>query len=163
MKIMTDLVLLAALCSPAMAAQAASATPASFAALAAQAAAADLKIPAPVLSEVKAPPDSPWTKAAKEAFEREIDAGGLTGFADLKELPPGARRQLEKEWQTLPEGPGNSSEAFKLMVSGRTAFVVQSYIYSDSMRAYIFNAAGVLVAYGEGSIDRDFAWLPLPY
>ncbi|MDP2866868.1 MAG: hypothetical protein Q8O90_11550 [Elusimicrobiota bacterium] len=103
-----------------------------------------------------------WSEAAKAAFERELNSGGLTDFADLKELPPGARRQLEKEWQTLPGGPGNSSEAFKMAVSGRTAFVVQSYIYSDSMRVYIFNAAGVMVAYGEGSVEKDFAWLPFP-
>lgn len=102
-----------------------------------------------------------WAEAAKAAYERELDAGGLTVFADLKELPPGARRQLESEWQTLPEGPGNSSEAFKLAVEGRTAFVVQSYVYSDSLRVFIFNAAGVLVARGEGSSDSPLKWLPL--
>lgn len=103
-----------------------------------------------------------WADAAKAAYLAAIDEGGLTTYADLKELPPGARRQLEQEWNTLPEGPGNESEAFKMMVNGRTAFVIQSYIHDDAMRAYVFNAAGVLVAYGEGSIEKDFAWLPLP-
>ena len=87
-----------------------------------------------------------WAEAAKAAYLSELDLGGLTEFADLQELPPGARSRLESEWASLPEGPGNSSEAFKLLVNGRTAFVVQSYIYSDSMRAWIFNAAP-----GEGS------------
>jgi hypothetical protein len=104
-----------------------------------------------------------WAEAAKAAYLSELDAGGLTDFANLQELPPGARRQLETELQSLPQGPGNSSEAFKLRAANRTAFVVQSYIHSDSLRAWIFNAAGVLVAYGEGSADSDFAWLPLPY
>ena len=104
-----------------------------------------------------------WAEAAKAAYLSELDAGGLTDFASLQELPPGARRQLEREWASLPQGPGNSSEAFKLRAGNRTAFVVQSYIHSDSLRAWIFNAAGVLVAYGEGSADSDFAWLPLPY
>jgi len=104
----------------------------------------------------------PWADAAKAAYERELDAGGLTTFADLLELPPGARRQLELDWATLPQGPGNTSEAFKLMVNGRTAFVIQSYLYSDNLRVHIFNAAGVRVAYGEGSVDKEFAWLPLP-
>ena len=102
-----------------------------------------------------------WTEAAKAAVEKEIDMGGFTDYADLKELPPGARKQLEAEWNTLPEGPGNESQAYKLNVNGRTAFVIQSYIYDDAMRVYIFNAAGVKVAYGEGSVDKDFAWLPL--
>ncbi|OGS57945.1 MAG: hypothetical protein A3J79_01680 [Elusimicrobia bacterium RIFOXYB2_FULL_62_6] len=121
---------------------------------------AGIKVTAPVPAPVRAAQN--WADAAKAAYERELEAGGLTDFADILELPPGARRQLEKEWQTLPQGPGNSSEAFKLAAAGRTAFVVQSYIYSDSLRVYIFNAAGVLVAYGEGSIEKDLAWLPLP-
>ncbi|OGR43828.1 MAG: hypothetical protein A2X35_08945 [Elusimicrobia bacterium GWA2_61_42] len=103
----------------------------------------------------------PWAEAAKAAYENALDEGGLTIFADLKELPPGARRQLEQEWQTLPQGPGNSSEAFKMQANGRTAFVVQSYVNSDSLRVFIFNAAGVLVARGEGSSDSPLAWLPL--
>ena len=158
MKIFISAVLLAAGFSQAIAGT-------SFADLSAQAGAQDIKIPSEVSLEAASPDKAVqnWAEAAKKAFESELDAGGLTAFADLKELPPGARRQLEKEWATLPEGPGNSSEAFKLPVAGRTAFVVQSYIYSDSMRAYIFNAAGVLVAYGEGSAEKDFAWLPLPY
>jgi hypothetical protein len=57
-------------------------------------------------------------------------------------LPPRARSRLEQELKSLPQGPGNSSEAFKMMAGGRTAFAVQSYIYSDSLRVYIFNAAG---------------------
>jgi len=113
------------------------------------------RVPAP--EAVKAPVQN-WTAAVKTAVERELDAGGFIGFTDLQELPPGVRRQLEQEWQTLPEGPGNSSEAFKLLVNNRTAFIVQSYIYSDSMRLYVFNAAGVRVAYGEGTADTDFAW-----
>ncbi|MEI7530222.1 MAG: hypothetical protein WCK76_14890, partial [Elusimicrobiota bacterium] len=114
------------------------------------------------VSGVKARAVQSWSEAAKAAYERELEAGGLTTFADLLELPPGARRQLDLELQTLPQGPGNTSEAFKMMVNGRTAFVVQSYIYSDNLRVHIFNAAGVRVAYGEGSVDKDFAWLPLP-
>jgi len=112
-------------------------------------------------AELKAPVLD-WSVAAKAAYIRELEAGGLTTYADLLELPPGARSQLEKELQTLPQGPGNTSEAFKMLVNGRTAFVVQSYIYDDNLRVYIFNAAGVPVAYGEGSVDKDFAWLPIP-
>lgn len=102
-----------------------------------------------------------WAEAAKAAYERELDKGGLTDYADLLELPPGARERLEKELNSLPEGPGNESEAFKLMVEGRTAFVVQSYVHDDTLRVFIFNAAGVLVARGGGSVDTDFAWQPL--
>lgn len=157
MKLLTILTLLAAAYGPAMAAG-------PLASLTGGAALAEVGVPAaaPAL-KVQAGPAQNWAEAAKTAFEREIEAGGLTVFADLKELPPGARRQLEKEWATLPEGPGNESQAFKLLVNGRTAFVVQSYIHDDAMRAYIFNAAGVLVAYGEGSVEKDFEWLPLPY
>ncbi|MDO8803288.1 MAG: hypothetical protein Q7R35_02560 [Elusimicrobiota bacterium] len=128
---------------------------------------ADRGAPAAVPAEVPAPeavkaPAQNWAVAAKAAVERELDAGGFTDYADKKELPPGARKCLEREWAILPEGPGNSSEAFKLIVNGRTAFIVQSYIYSDSMRVYVFDAAGNSIAYGEGSIDKDFAWMKAP-
>lgn len=155
MKIFAAIALLAAGSAPALAAG-------PLATLAAGTSLSDVNVPAPAPA-LKVAPAQGWTEAAKTAFEREIEAGGLTVFADIKELPPGARRQLEKEWATLPEGPGNESEAYKLLVNGRTAFVVQSYIHDDAMRAWIFNAAGVLVAYGEGSVEKDFAWLPLPY
>ncbi len=124
--------------------------------------AAAVEVPAAEAGDVKAPPAQNWAEAAKAAYLSELDAGGLTGFADMQELPPGARYCLEREWEILPEGPGNSAEAFKLNVKGRTAFVVQSYIYSDSMRAYIFDAAGNFVAYGEGDAWTDFAWKPRP-
>lgn len=128
---------------------------------------ADRTAPAAVPAEVPAPevlkaPAQSWAEAAKAAVERELDAGGFTVYAAKNELPPGARKCLEREWAILPSGPGNSSEAFKLNVNGRTAFIVQSYIYSDSMRVYVFDAAGNSVAYGEGSIDKDFAWLSAP-
>jgi hypothetical protein len=102
-----------------------------------------------------------WAEAAKAAYEAELDKGGLVDYADLKELPPGARRQLEAELASLPQGPGNESQAFKLLVDGRTAFVIQSYIHDDTLRVHLFNAAGVLVARGGGSVDTDFKWLPL--
>ncbi|MDA8132367.1 MAG: hypothetical protein M0011_12770 [Elusimicrobia bacterium] len=102
-----------------------------------------------------------WTDAAKAAFEKALDEGGLTDYAETSETPPGVRRQLEQELNSLPQGPGNEAEVYKMMVNGRTAFVVQSYIHDDSMRVHLFNAAGVKVAYGEGSVDKDFAWLPL--
>lgn len=156
MKILTALALLAACFAPAAAAG-------PLASLTAGTSLSDVNVPAPAPAlKVTAAPAQGWVEAAKTAFEREIEAGGLTVFADLKELPPGARRQLEKEWAALPEGPGNTSEAFKLLVNGRTAFVVQSYIHDDAMRAWIFNAAGVPVAYGEGGAEKDFEWLPLP-
>jgi hypothetical protein len=116
----------------------------------------------PAYAEAKARPAQNWSDAAKAAYEKSQDEGGLTIYADIKELPPGARSRLEQELKSLPQGPGNSSEAFKMMVNGRTAFVIQSYINSDSLRVYIFNAAGVGVAYGAGSVDTQFAWLPLP-
>lgn len=155
MKIFAAIALLAAGSVPALAAG-------PLATLSAGASLSDVNVPAPAPA-LKVTPARGWAEAAKTAFEREIEAGGLTVFADIKELPPGARRQLEKEWATLPEGPGNESEAYKLLVNGRTAFVVQSYLHDDAMRAWIFNAAGALVAYGEGSVEKDFAWLPLPY
>lgn len=161
MKILMNIALLAAACAPAIAGGPENQAAFSLASLAAPSANAALAAEVPAPEAVKAPAQN-WADAAKAAFERELEAGGLTTFADLLELPPGARNQLEKERQTLPQGPGNSSEAFKMTVNGRTAFVVQSYIHSDSMRVYLFNAAGVKVAYGEGSVDKDFAWLPLP-
>jgi len=133
----------------------------SFADLSSQAPASEIKLSTPVPAPAQDKAAQSWAEAAKTAFEREIEAGGLTNFADLKELPPGARARLENELATLPEGPGNTSEAFKLNVNGRTAFVVQSYVHDDTMRAWLFNAAGVLVARGEGSVDKPFAWLPL--
>ncbi|MDD5209367.1 MAG: hypothetical protein PHV36_08275 [Elusimicrobiales bacterium] len=161
MKILINIVLLAAGCSAAIAADSGKQAAGPLASLASLSAPAAALTAVPAPEAVKAPAQN-WAEAAKAAFERELDAGGLTTYADLLELPPGARSRLEKELQTLPQGPGNSSEAFKMLVNGRTAFVVQSYIYSDSMRVYLFNAAGVAVAYGEGSVDKDFAWLPLP-
>ncbi|MBI5742981.1 MAG: hypothetical protein HY952_00365 [Elusimicrobia bacterium] len=148
-KIVMNLVLISGLSAPALAGDAA----------AQLGAAAPVAAPAP--AEVKAQPALSWTDAAKAAFEREVEAGGLTNYANLKELPPGARRQLDNELANLPQGPGNTSEAFKMNVNGRTAFVIQSYVYDDTMRAWLFNAAGVLVARGEGSVDKPFAWLPL--
>ncbi|MCX5785324.1 MAG: hypothetical protein NTX59_06515 [Elusimicrobia bacterium] len=165
MKILMTAVLLAAGFSPVIAGDLAKQGN-SFAALTAQTNKNDIKIPSPTtpakVKDKTAQQAQSWTDAAKAAYEKALDDGGLTVFADLKELPPGARRQLEQELQTLPQGPGNSSEAFKMAVNGRTAFVVQSYIYSDSLRVYIFNAAGVLVARGEGSSDTPLKWLPLP-
>jgi hypothetical protein len=156
-KIAMNLALLSTLCSPAVSAEPVNAAAAQLNSSAA-AAAPEVKVSAPAPAETKA---QPWADAAKAAYEKALDEGGLTDFADLKELPPGASRQLAKELATLPQGPGNSSEAFKMQAAGRTAFVVQSYIYSDSLRVYIFNAAGVLVARGEGSSDKPLAWLPL--
>jgi len=153
MKILMSAILLAGGFSPLAAG--------SFADLASQAPAGEIKLSAPVPAPAQDKAAQSWAEAAKTAFEREIEAGGLTNFADLKELPPGARTRLETELATLPEGPGNTSEAFKLNVNGRTAFVVQSYVYDDTMRAWLFNAAGVLVARGEGSVDKPFVWLPL--
>jgi len=158
MKLLITALLLTAGLSPAMAQSQAALSLASL---------ADRGTPAAVPAEVPAPeavkaPMQNWAEAAKAAVERELDAGGFTDYADKKELPPGARKCLEREWAILPEGPGNSSEAFKLMVNGRTAFIVQSYIYSDSMRVYVFDAAGNSIAYGEGSIDTDFAWANAP-
>ena len=158
-KIAMNLAMVSSLCSPAMSADGAKA----LSQLDNTAAVSVPAVPAaaPVLDEAKAPAQN-WDAAAKAAYDKAQDDGGLTVYADLKELPPGARRQLEQELQSLPQGPGNSSEAFKMMVNGRTAFVVQSYINSDSLRVHIFNAAGVRVAYGEGSADTQFIWLPLP-
>ena len=172
MKILMTAVLLTAGFSPVIAGDLAKQSK-SFADLAVQSNTDNIKIPSP--TPAKIPVKTPevkdkaaqqvqsWADAAKAAYEKAQDEGGLTVFADLKELPPGARRQLDQELQTLPQGPGNSSEAFKMAVNGRTAFVVQSYVYSDSLRVYIFNAAGVLVARGEGSSDTPLIkWLPLP-
>ena len=155
MKLFITALLLTAGLSPAMAQNQAALSLASLAAPAVVPA----EVPAP--EAVKAPAQN-WAEAAKAAVERELDAGGFTDYADKKELPPGARKCLERELAILPAGPGNSSEAFKLIVNGRTAFIIQSYIYSDSMRVYVFNAAGNSIAYGEGSVDKDFAWVSDP-
>ncbi len=156
MKLFITAILLAAGLSPAMAQNQAAL---SLASLADRVAPVAVPVPAP---EVLKAPAQNWAAAAKAAVERELEAGGFTDYADKKELPPGARSCLEREWAILPSGPGNSSEAFKLNVNGRTAFIVQSYIYSDSMRVYVFDAAGNSIAYGEGSVDKDFAWLNAP-
>lgn len=163
MKILASLVLIAAGTAPAAAASLESQAVrmnADFAGLSLPAITAVSDIPA--AEDIKAAPVQNWAEAAKAAYMRELDAGGLIDFADTAELPPGARYCLEREWEILPEGPGNSSEAFKLNVNGRTAFIVQSYIYSDSMRLYIFDAAGNFIAYGEGDAWTDFAWKPRP-
>ena len=153
-KIAMNLAVISALCSPALCAEKAADQLGGAASLSAPVTA----VTAPVPAETKV---ALWADAAKAAYEKSQDEGGLTTFADLKELPPGARARLELELQTLPQGPGNSSEAFKMMAAGRTAFVVQSYINDDSLRVYIFNAAGVLVARGEGSADKPLVWLPI--
>jgi len=161
MKSLINIFLTAALCSPAAAGvmeNQAAGLRVSFNALSAPAVSA-IEVPAP--EALKAPMQN-WTEAAKTAVERELDAGGFIGFTEMQELPPGVRSCLEREWEILPEGPGNSSEAFKFNVNGRTAFIVQSYIYSDSMRLYVFDAAGNSIAYGEGTAEIDFAWMPAP-
>ena len=158
MKIAMNLILLSALCSSAISAGPAGTAAAQLGDIAA----VSVPAPVPAAAEAAARPVQNWADAAKAAYEKSQDDGGLTVYADLKELPPGARYRLEQELKSLPQGPGNSSEAFKMMVGGRTAFVVQSYINSDSLRVYIFNAAGVGAAYGEGSADTQFKWLPVP-
>ena len=161
LKITMNFALISTLCSPAISAEPAGKALAQLGlAVAVYAPAVPVSAPAP--AEARELPAQSWADAAKAAYDKAQDEGGLTAFADLKELPPGARRRLEQELQSLPQGPGNTSEAFKMMVGGRTAFVIQSYINSDSLRVYIFNAAGVYVACGAGSVDTQFAWLPLP-
>lgn len=157
-----NLALLSAFSSPALTAEPAEKAVTQLGGFSIPVSAAEVKAPAPVPADLKAPPAQPWDAAAKAAYEAALDAGGLTAFADLLELPPGARRQLEQELQSLPQGPGNSSEAFKMPVNGRTAFVVQSYLNGDSLRVHIFNAAGVLVARGKGSVDVPFAGFRCP-
>jgi len=157
-----NIILASAFCAPAICAEPLTSAAAQLNSSAPAASAAEIKVSPPVAVEAKLQPGKNWAEAAKAAYDKAQDEGGLTTYADLLELPPGARSRLDQELQTLPQGPGNSSEAFKMMVNGRTAFVVQSYINSDTLRVYIFNAAGVLVARGGGSADTQFVWAPVP-
>jgi len=161
MKLIITTILLAAGLSPAMAGNQETPVAGFLSDFASQLSPAAAPGAVPPPEAVKAPVQY-WAEAAKAAVERELDAGGFIGFTNMQELPPGVRRCLEREWEILPEGPGNSSEAFKLLVNGRTAFIVQSYIYSDSMRLHVFDAAGNSIAYGEGSADTDFGWTDAP-
>lgn len=160
-KTVINAALLSVFCVPAITAEPAEKAAAQLRNLSVSAPVAEVAALAPVMADSKAPVQY-WAAAAKAAYEAALDEGGLTTYPDPNGIPPGVRRQLEQELQSLPQGPGNTSEIFEMAVNGRTAFVVQSYIHGDNLRAYIFNAAGVLVAKGNGSVDVPFSWLPVP-
>ncbi len=122
-------------------------------------AARSVSVPAPSQElYIKAKPGSvaAWVTAVKKAYQESLDAGADLPGAALVELPAAARRQLQED--TARYWPDYPSVAYKLVVYGETAYVIDNH--NDTyVLVTIFDAAGARIA--SGSLDErngKFTW-----
>lgn len=110
-------------------------------------------IPSPAQQKAALKADAPsaeWIAAVKKAYLASPQ-GGLPPAA-AAELPAAAAQQLQWDAATYP------SKAYKLMVGGRAAFVIEND-NPDALYVNIFAPDGVHVAYGGFDENYDFYWL----
>jgi hypothetical protein len=98
-----------------------------------------------------------WIAAVKKAYE---DMSGNNAVDSLPpvpsaQLPTNARKQLAKDNKTW--GPNYPSKAYKMVVSGETAFVIQNDNDGGSF-VNIFDAQGTLIASGSQGESFNFSW-----
>lgn len=91
-----------------------------------------------------------WIKAVKKAY-LACPQGNLPP-AEAAELPAAAQQQLQWDGATYP------SKAYKLVVDGRAAYVIENDNL-DALYVNIFDEDGAHIAYGGFDENYDFYWL----
>jgi len=95
-------------------------------------------------------PSPEWIKAVKKEY-LSCSQGNLPP-AEIAELPAAALQQLQWDGATYP------SKAYKVLVQGRPAFVIENDNL-DALYVNIFDENGVHIAYGGFDENYEFYWL----
>jgi hypothetical protein len=108
-----------------------------------------LDIPAPVVEEVKSPASSNWIEnwieTVKDAYERFAFSANVDQEytkPELSELPVSAGKQLASYKETAP------SFAYKMVVQGKTVFIIQQYREGGATSATLYDEQGAFLASG---------------
>ena len=97
-------------------------------------------------------PSPEWIIAVKRAYLSSPQ--GCLPPVEEKELPAAALQQIQWDW----DATGYPSKAYKMIVEGRPAFVIEND-NSYGLFVNIFDENGVNTAYGGVDENYDFYWL----
>jgi len=102
-----------------------------------------------------------WIAEVKKAYAGYVENSELFTLPEAKksELPAAALKQLKQDnaEQHSWSAP-YSSTAYKLMVKGQLAFVIQNERDGHNMTVHIFNASGQLIAVGNADEATPLHW-----
>lgn len=119
-------------------------------------------VPAPGAAAVnKAPAFQAWVTEVKKVYRKYLESGDLFTLPEAKrsELPASALAQLKKDLADQHSwSPPYVATAYKLVVKGQKAFVIQNEKDGHSMTAHIFDAVGRLIAIGHADEATPLYW-----